>query len=325
LCSAALFDGPHLSRRTPVRLYLNAPSTSVLFLSSSVAPPSVGVLHSPSFFGSPFVFHLQVLSSFFLHSVIMGNNPSKQPSGGSSSNASTHTKESKGRDGRRQSIQPFSSGGKANAADPSESITSATAQSISQPAGRGLETLRPSNSPDLNARNIERLEGHSRTPSRNSRKDVEIRPKGGFSSPGPSGPVKVPTSDRSGRQHDRGQTEPTEPLSSAYYGATSRPPRLPLPIEHETYQPGSPIITPADINNASLDLQDLEDELPRKSSMLSNTTVDDDEVGEELQPTTVDGINKTVPTLVEWRGSGDKVYVTGTFANWNKKFRLHRK
>jgi hypothetical protein len=253
----------------------------------------------------------------------MGNNPSKQPSGGSSSSPSTQTKEHKSRESRRQSIQPFSSGGKANAADPSESITSATAQSISQPAGRGLETLRPANSPDLNARNIEKLEGHNRTTSRSSRKDVEIRhPK---PPPGPSGPVKVPVSDRSARQYDRTHMEASEPLSSAYYGVASRPPRLPLPIEHETYQPGSPIITPADISNGALDLQDLDDELPRKVSMLSNTTVDDDDVGDELTPAPVDGINKTVPTLVEWRGSGDKVYVTGTFANWYKKFRLHRK
>jgi hypothetical protein len=116
-----------------------------------------------------------------------------------------------------------------------------------------------------------------------------------------------------------------EPLSSAYYATTSRPPRLPLPIEHETHQPGSPIITPADINDASLDLQELEDGIPRKTSMLSSTTVDDDDVGDDLQPTAVDGMNKMVPTVIEWRGSGEKVYVTGTFANWNKKFRLHRK
>jgi hypothetical protein len=59
--------------------------------------------------------------------------------------------------------------------------------------------------------------------------------------------------------------------------------------------------------------------------MLSSSTADEEEVRDELQSDPLDGINKTVPTLVEWKGSGDKVYVTGTFANWNKKFRLHRK
>lgn len=33
----------------------------------------------------------------------------------------------------------------------------------------------------------------------------------------------------------------------------------------------------------------------------------------------------TVPVLIEWEGNGEHVYVTGTFAGWNRKFRLHEK
>jgi hypothetical protein len=29
--------------------------------------------------------------------------------------------------------------------------------------------------------------------------------------------------------------------------------------------------------------------------------------------------------LLEWREGGEKVYVTGTFAGWGKKIRLHHK
>ena len=104
-----------------------------------------------------------------------------------------------------------------------------------------------------------------------------------------------------------------------------RPPRLPLPIEEEVYTPGSPIISPADITLA-LNQDQLETGLPRRSSLLSSTTADDEEAGNELQPYDADpGVKRAVPTLVEWKGRGDKVYVTGTFAGWNKKYRLHRK
>ena len=104
-----------------------------------------------------------------------------------------------------------------------------------------------------------------------------------------------------------------------------RPPRLPLPIEEEIYTPGSPIISPADITLA-LNQDQLETGLPRRSSLLSSTTADDEEAGDELQPYDADpGVKRAVPTLVEWKGRGDRVYVTGTFAGWNKKYRLHRK
>ena len=58
--------------------------------------------------------------------------------------------------------------------------------------------------------------------------------------------------------------------------------------------------------------------------MVSQTTLDDDDdVGDELPP--VDPSRPTVETTIEWNYSGHRVYVTGTFANWEKKFRMHHR
>ncbi|KAH7087685.1 5'-AMP-activated protein kinase beta subunit, interation domain-containing protein [Paraphoma chrysanthemicola] len=91
----------------------------------------------------------------------------------------------------------------------------------------------------------------------------------------------------------------------------SRPPRLPLPIEEEDHRPGSPI-----------DHDEVDSALPRHPSMLSTTTADDEDLADEFK-----GPNSgrpTVPTLIEWEGEGERVYVTGTFAGWDRKYRLHR-
>jgi hypothetical protein len=97
-----------------------------------------------------------------------------------------------------------------------------------------------------------------------------------------------------------------------------RPPRLPLPIEEEHHQPGSPILS------SPIDHDDIEGNLPRHNmSMLSSTTVDDEELGDEFKgPGTG---RPTVPTLIEWEGPEERVYVTGTFAGWNRKYKLHKK
>lgn len=101
----------------------------------------------------------------------------------------------------------------------------------------------------------------------------------------------------------------------------TRPPRLPLPIEEEVHTPGSPIIAPADVDIPTLDIEPLDEVLPRRSSALSNTTIDEEDA-EELR---VDKTKATVPTTLEWLEGkgGEKVYVTGTIFQWNKKHRLH--
>lgn len=112
------------------------------------------------------------------------------------------------------------------------------------------------------------------------------------------------------------------PLTQDMSYHLTRPPRLPLPIEEEVHTPGSPIIAPADVNAPLEDIESLDnDVLPRRSSALSNTTIDEEDA-EELA---VDKTGATVPTTFEWRKPGaDKVYVTGTIFQWNRKHRLHK-
>lgn len=69
----------------------------------------------------------------------------------------------------------------------------------------------------------------------------------------------------------------------------------------------------------------LDENRDSKQSAVAGATVDDDEALDELQPYTPSGVGRAVPTLIEWTAPGDKVYVTGTFVNWEKKFRLHRR
>jgi hypothetical protein len=95
-----------------------------------------------------------------------------------------------------------------------------------------------------------------------------------------------------------------------------------LPIEEENYQPGSPILSSQNYSSP-IDHNEVEGALPRHSSMLSTTTADDEDLGDEFKgPNTG---RPTVPTLIEWEGEGERVYATGTFAGWNRKYRLHRK
>jgi hypothetical protein len=147
----------------------------------------------------------------------------------------------------------------------------------------------------------------------------------------PSKPVDVPfpplnTESSSASRSYSQSIEPSGPPATqdmSYH--LTRPPRLPLPIEEEVHTPGSPIIAPADIDAAApvLDLENLEnnDTLPRRSSALSNTTIDEEDA-EELR---VDKTKASVPTPFEWKEGkgGEKVYVTGTIFQWNKKHRLH--
>ena len=142
----------------------------------------------------------------------------------------------------------------------------------------------------------------------------------------PSKPVDVPAPaaaniDSTSLRSFSNSIEPSGPPATqdmSYH--LTRPPRLPLPIEEEVHTPGSPIIAPADLDIPVLDVEALDNEpLPRRISALSNTTIDEEDA-EELR---VDKTKATVPTTFEWRYGGDKVYVTGTIFQWNKKHRLH--
>ena len=132
------------------------------------------------------------------------------------------------------------------------------------------------------------------------------------------------------------------------------PPRLPLPIQEEDYTPGSPIITAVDvlsphgrgartgvgtggadggIETGASELTVLDDDggegtLPHQSSLLSNNTTVDGEEEERETDADADAAEeskgRTVPTVIKWRQPGSRVYITGTFAAWSKKYRMHR-
>ncbi|KAI9700442.1 MAG: hypothetical protein M1836_002457 [Candelina mexicana] len=255
----------------------------------------------------------------------MGNNPSK-PSGPTpnsptaNNNAQTSSGATPRREPRRRdSIQALSTG-KATAAPPSASFTSATAhpscqnhpqQSQSRQLSQTDEhsSARPLSSTDImgNEQSHQRPEGQE-----NGLRTYHP----------PSEPVDVP------EPPDTQSTQETSsPRPNPRYVPPSqlnRAPRLPLPIDEESHTPGSPIISPADISSA-LDRDEVDGALPRRSSILSSNATEEDEIADELHAYTVDGeMRRTIPTVIEWKHGGEKVYVTGTFAGWNRKFRLHK-
>ncbi|KAF2142950.1 carbohydrate-binding module family 48 protein [Aplosporella prunicola CBS 121167] len=222
---------------------------------------------------------------------------------------------------RRESIQALSNV-KATAAPPSASLESATAHSTT--AARG--PLRPSSrgraqtvaTPQLKAEDAAALErmgneqSHRKAGSAASSPPIEPSPL--------SRPVDVPVLRPDLSSVDADSSQP----DSYHMGAATynRPPRLPLPIQEEVHTPGSPIISPADLTSP-LSPEDVDVVLPRRTSVLSNTTADEDDVGDESLDADA-GLRPAVPTVIEWLGPGEKVYVTGTFAGWNRKYRLHK-
>ncbi|KAI9891291.1 MAG: hypothetical protein M1814_002804 [Vezdaea aestivalis] len=277
----------------------------------------------------------------------MGNNPSRPSSGpatgpggelGPAGNTAS-SKASKERDTinsghlhlhsgrkeprRRDSIQALSSG-KATAAPPSESHASATAHhppyrpqpSHSRQRSRTIDSSprgTPPYSEDMGQEQSKAQE------ERLSKEQPYVY--------NPPRPVAVPghSNDPS---NDGDSFQPSGLPTESYYSSqsqTQRPPRLPLPIEEELHTPGSPIISPLDVSTA-LDHDTVEGALPRKSSLLSSTTIGDDEDEDSFpHPSEIEPpVTKAIPTLIEWKEGGSKVYVTGTFARWDRKFRLHR-
>ncbi|KAK3100963.1 galactose metabolism- protein, partial [Teratosphaeriaceae sp. CCFEE 6253] len=95
---------------------------------------------------------------------------------------------------------------------------------------------------------------------------------------------------------------------------------LPLPIEEELHTPGSPIISPLDLPLHQIDSEGV---IPRRTSVLSSTTADDEDLADDFFTNEVQSLAPTVPTTLTWRGNSDKVYVTGTFVSWERKFKLH--
>lgn len=250
---------------------------------------------------------------------------------------------------RRESIHTLSSA-KSTAAPPSASLASATAQptSSSTSPSQARDHIGASQSrsrsqtiptPRIQPRDRETAE----KTSMGNESSREVRPT---SSPKdarshPSNPLAIKTSHSpasqpvdvpgaSQRPFDPSPLDPDAPPSEAYQlppASYSRPPRLPLAIEEEDHTPGSPIILPADVTSP-VDSNDPEDRIARRTSVISST-VDDEEEADDFQghmPNVGPDVPK-VPTIIEWRDAlpTDRVYVTGTFTDWQRKFRLHHK
>lgn len=154
---------------------------------------------------------------------------------------------------------------------------------------------------------------------------VPVQQQQPLRAPSPTLPVDVPALPREDVQDGGASSIDPADASQDYLipsSQFSRPPRLPLPIEEEVHTPGSPIISPEEIWSPVHET-DAEGMLPRRSSTLSTTTADDEDLGDEFKAPSTG--RPTVPTLIEWEGPGERVYVTGTFAGWNRKYKLHRK
>ena len=248
----------------------------------------------------------------------------------------------------RISIQALShSHGKATAADPSATTESAHAQPILQSAAQKPNLQQrlqstTSHSPERYEKTTASFD-RSISPAviNEEQQELQYRPKESplpmlapDTNAEPTIPMDVPGSTMiRPAQHSRAgsaTSKATPPASTPQYTPMSgmqRPPRLPLAIADEIRAPESPPLEPSGTVNEEISIfDDDEADLPRKSSMLSSTTMEEEDVGNELQPYAVDtgGVN-VVPTRIDWKGSGERVYVTGTFAHWDKKFRLHKR
>lgn len=236
---------------------------------------------------------------------------------------------------RRVSFQALSQG-RATPVDPSATKDTAVAQTTSQYLEKSdlQQYLQASTSPEQHAKGV-RVERSASKASR-EKNELEHRPRYQARPSGPvsSGPMDVPVSrSKQDTPEEHFDVQNNTYLDRRYTQvAQLRPPRLPLPIA-DVAIPESPNLLPIDKGNADVPIFDTDDPLSaiepspgRKSSMLSSQTESEEEVGEELQPFPVDNAGtQTVPTVIEWNHGGHKVYVTGTFANWEKKYRLHQR
>ncbi|KAJ2900181.1 putative carbohydrate-binding module family 48 protein [Zalerion maritima] len=269
----------------------------------------------------------------------MGNSPStSKPTTPSSS---THDSPKLPKREPRSIITP---GQQRVAIPPEQSMAHATGSNISNPQSRSVPTFPTAGGGGSSG------SGGSGGPSgtNTAHTDSLTRTNSGSSAsrPEPSKPVAVPIahtepsslrshhSDHVGGSHHVGEMgsgmagEPGIPNTESVQDMSylTRPPRLPLPIEEEIHTPGSPIIAPVGTGEPLEGLDNLDGagsasdpELARNTSVLSQSTQEDDDE-EELR---VERHRPTVPTRIEWARGGDRVYVTGTIFNWNRKTRLH--
>lgn len=235
----------------------------------------------------------------------MGNTPSKGPSADPSSTQAASSDFAVPAGDRRNNAIPGTA--KATAVDPSASKEHATGVPASNNQMFSVKhSLHSSNASDP-------------SPQIRNRQDVENKAP----TLDQSDPVQVPYSRTRRESYPSMSSGP--PLNT-YYGASThlqRPPRLPLPIGDATTTPGSPIIGPADSHVDDIpDDRALDEHVDQDVANVHSVAADEDESMTGIHPY---AYGKAVPTTIDWAGEGNKVYVTGTFVNWEKKFRLHKK
>jgi hypothetical protein len=242
---------------------------------------------------------------------------------------------------RRQSIQALPVHGRSSPASASATTTTASATARST-APRNLDTPQLEHylqgSPEANrlGRSASKRSTGKKDDSTSS-SDIKSPATGSEPMPIAASPMNVPTSTSRSRQDefdsrafekDFGDNDYEE---RRYVPPVLRQiaPRLPIPIADAVVPiPESPSLDPLDKGVADVPPMEYEavlaaePPLRRKSSMVSIGT-EEEELGEGLAP--VDPSQPTTDYTVEWKGPASKVYVTGTFANWEKKFKMHRK
>ncbi|KAK5070965.1 galactose metabolism-related protein [Lithohypha guttulata] len=192
-----------------------------------------------------------------------------------------------------------------------------------------------STSPELSIKS-----GKSATSSSRRKKDAESLQTGISPDTAPvqsidipaaaTAPIALPTRSRQEELQDDGRSAQ---LSTTYEDHTyipihnsayHRPPRMPLPIAE---MPDSPSLGPETISKTDSDVpiftHDVGDSvLPRRNSIVSMDTQDEDDVGEELQPFGAQYTSETIPYTIYWRQPAKQVFVTGTFVAWDRKLRM---
>lgn len=262
----------------------------------------------------------------------MGNSPSTPKSASQSSSSQTPSQHD--RPVRRDNNHPFPVQNHRVAAPPEPSLTLAQGTTAVQPLSTTASRPKPLQprplGPGASSGFSTASSSTTAASSTSSAKPVEVKQSNLASSHASAKPVAVPNphnspssprSPRSPQSDDiyESATMPHSSLQDVSY--LTRPPRLPLPIEEEVHTPGSPILAATDVNQPVDDVEGLDTTgLTHPASNLSDNSVLEEEDAEELL---VDKTRPTVPTKLEWRHGGDKVYVTGTIFQWNRKTRLH--
>lgn len=220
---------------------------------------------------------------------------------------------------RRESVQYGQS--RSSVAAPSESPVSATAEG-SHPQGEN-ETQRRQRSHTAGAIPIMGNEhSRQRLASPRASKPMDV-------------PAPVPSPARIANRYNEDDFRPHAPPKGSSYGRAPvsvmpRNPHMPIPMaaDHETAS--SPLFGPVHMDDPadmpSLEGVDRSSAVFRGSSNGSNLNREDTDLDDErianIDPALTG--RTTVDYEFEWTEPAEKVYVTGSFNNWARKYRMHR-